>query len=263
MRSQGNTISSLSSRKGVCATFTDSLGNHVATVTSSVNYRLIFKKYLSSITSMSQGVIDYCSRDPHNTMWLLDVYNGLMSLFNAIGPDAPQERYKAYGNASKSCEELGYSTNQSGTILKCEDTLMLMHVSGKKQEEANVRLDDMFGVGVQPGVIVYLNKPIFDVEINNKKYTIELKFLGIVNGSCKNIKPVLKMEGRIKVNSIEAPFLIEYVKPNNFVDECEYRVIGNVKINEFEMRRILCENREEIKREVDFAIKLIKRMLSL
>ena len=208
--------------------------------------------------------------------WFLRLYEELKGLYDVIGGDniqAAQARYRAYKNAVEGggCEELGRLENLPGTILRCGDTFIRMSVSGERHEKANVDIHSMFGVGVWPGAIVYLNDvPRLNIEAGDKRGVIELHSLMLAKGPIKGLGNVLSLavDGRVTDLSENAPIrnsslLIKYVKINSLLDEREYEsaVAKNMGINEFEMSRILCKNRGEIEGRAYRAITLIRGLL--
>jgi hypothetical protein len=212
--------------------------------------------------------------------WLLRLYEELKGLYDMIGGDsiqAAQARYRAYKNAVEggSCEELGRLENLPGTILRCGDAFVRMSVSGERHEKANVDIHSMFGVGVWPGTIVYLNDvPRLNFEAGDKRGVIELHSLDLIKGYIKGIGsvPLLAVSGYVTDLSENAPsnirrssLNIAYMKIDSLLKELDYvsPVAVNMGINNGgEMSRMLCENRGEIEGRAYRAITLIRGLLS-
>jgi hypothetical protein len=215
--------------------------------------------------------------DSGRNAWLLRLYEELKRLYDVIGGgsiQAAQARYRAYKNAVEGggCEELGRLENPPGTILKCGDAFILMSVSGERHEKANVDIHSMFGVGVWPGVIVYLNDvPRLNIEAGGRRGVIELRSLMLAKGPIKGLGNVLSLavDGRVTDLSENAPIrnsslIIMYVKIDSLLKELDY--VSPVAVNmgiksRDEMSRILCENRGEIEGRAYRAITLIRELL--
>jgi len=210
--------------------------------------------------------------------WLLRLYEELKELYDVIGGDsdqAAQARYRAYNNAVEGggCEELGGLENLPGTILRCGDTFIRISVPGKKQGKANVDLHSMFGVGVWPGTIVYLNDvPRLNFEAGGRRGVIELHSLILIKGYIEGIGsvPLLAVSGYVTDLSENAPsnirrssLNITYMKIDSLLDERGYEsaVAESMGINEFGISRILCENRGEIEGRAYRAITLLRGLL--
>jgi len=211
--------------------------------------------------------------------WLLRLHEELKGLYDVIGGgsiQAAQARYRTYKNAIEGggCEELGRLENPPGTILRCGDAFVLMSVSGERYEKVNVDLHSMFGVGIWPGVIVYLNDvPRLNIEAGGRRGVIELHSLILIKGYIKGIGsvPLLAVSGYVTDLSENAPsnirsssLNIAYMKIDSQLKEHEYvsPVAVNMGINRDEMSRILYRNRGEIEGRAYRAITLIRGLLS-